>query len=202
MSFGIYGSAAFRRWGHRYVRGRQKYRNTLWKYKKYSQTPDIPTFGLFRATLGSQRLIITHRTSQWSCIMPMEHFPSWVPVRRRQKYRNTLWKYRKYSLQCNFCGVYLGWPNSDFAFRGEFRNLRIGGVPPVRSEIRQGTSEIQKYTVEIQEIQSDPWYTHFRPISGHFRVPEADYHSPNLPMVIYHAIGVRHIRWNISRSPS
>merc|ERR1711989_307864 len=61
-----------------------------------------------------------------------------------------------------------------------------------------GTSEIQKYTVEIQEIQSDPCYTHFRPISGHFRVPEADYHSPNLPMVIYHANGVRLIRWNIS----
>ena len=35
-----------------------------------------------------------------------------------------------------------------------------------------------------------------------FGVPEADYHSPNLPMVIYHANGVRHIRWNISRNPS
>merc|ERR1712055_1251334 len=30
-----------------------------------------------------------------------------------------------------------------------------------------------------------------------FGVPESDIHSPNLPMVIYHATGVRHIRWNI-----
>ena len=33
-----------------------------------------------------------------------------------------------------------------------------------------------------------------------FGVPESDIHSPNLPMVIYHATGVRHIRWNISRN--
>ena len=53
-------------------------------------------------------------------------------VRGRQKYRNTLWKYKKYSLQCNFCEVYLGLQNSDFAFQGEFRNLRIGAVLLVR----------------------------------------------------------------------
>ena len=33
-------------------------------------------------------------------------------------------------------------------------------------------------------------------------IPEADNHSPNLPMVIYHAPGVGHIRRNISRDPS
>ena len=44
-----------------------------------------------------------------------------------------------------------------------------------------------------------PFLAYFGPFLG---LPEADYHSPNLPMVIYHAIGVRHIRWNISRNPS
>ena len=40
--------------------------------------------------------------------------------------------------------------NSDFAFGGEFRNLRIGAVSLVRSEIRPEPSEIQKYAVEIR----------------------------------------------------
>ena len=42
---------------------------------------------------------------------------------------------------------------SDFAFQGEFRNLRIGAVLLVRTKIRLGMSEIQKYDVEIQEIR-------------------------------------------------
>ena len=37
VSFGIYGSARFCWWGRKPARGRQKYRNTLWKYKKYAK---------------------------------------------------------------------------------------------------------------------------------------------------------------------
>ena len=42
----------------------------------------------------------------------------------------------------------------------------------------------------------------FVPFRALFGLPEADTHSANLPLVIYHARGVTHIRWYLFRSTS
>ena len=77
--------------------------------------------------------------------------PSWNDRNTEIRCGNTRNTPKK-SLQFNICKVYIGFQNSDFAFRGDFRNLQIGAILLVRSVISPETSEVQKYAVEIQEI--------------------------------------------------
>ena len=146
VRFGIYGSAPFCWWVQKSVWGCQKYRNTLWKYKKYAEIESV-----MQLMQGVSRLLelrfrfprwVSESTDRRRCAGEVRN-PSY-DVRNTEircgNTRNT----QKLSLQCNFCKVYLGFQNSDSAFQCEFRNLQIDAVLLVMSVISPETSEVQK----------------------------------------------------------